>query len=230
MQIHHATLETCSTATDIVVVIDVIRAFTTAAFAFASGARDIIPVSTVEEALALRQRFPGAFLLGEAGGGQPEGFDFGNSPAALIGRDLSGRRIVQRTGAGTQGTARSVKAEMLLASSFVCAGATVRYIKQQAPARVTLVSTTQDGEDQACADYIAALLENESPDTLALLERVREAGLQRIREAVSRPDITEAMIAGFVTDLDCCLALDRFEFAMLAQRQESLLVMEAVFS
>ncbi len=47
MEIHYATLETCSAATDTVVVIDVIRAFTTAAFAFAAGVRDVVPVSVM---------------------------------------------------------------------------------------------------------------------------------------------------------------------------------------
>ena len=44
----------------VVVVIDVLRAFTTAAFAFAAGAREIVLVSTVDEALALRERLAGA--------------------------------------------------------------------------------------------------------------------------------------------------------------------------
>lgn len=226
MQIQHATLETCSSATDTVVVIDVIRAFTTAAFAFAAGARDIIPVSTVEEALALRKRFPGSLVMGEVGGFPPEGFDLGNSPAALIGRDLAGRRLIQRTGAGTQGLVRSLKAETLLASSFVCAGATVRYVQRQSPARITLVSTSSDGEDQACAEYIAALLRDERPDTARLLDQVHDAGQQRIDYALSKGLITEAQRDEFAADLDCCTALDRFDFTMVVQRRGALLVVE----
>jgi 2-phosphosulfolactate phosphatase len=68
MQIQQASLETCSSATDTVVVIDVIRAFTTAAFAFAAGARDIIPVSTVDEALALREHFPDSLVMVRSAG------------------------------------------------------------------------------------------------------------------------------------------------------------------
>ncbi len=90
MQIHHVTNDTCSTATGLVVVIDVLLAFTTAPFAFAANACDIVPVSTLAEAEALRTRFPSALLMGEVGGFPPAGFDFGNSPAALIGQDLQG--------------------------------------------------------------------------------------------------------------------------------------------
>src|SRR5690349_24909649 len=115
MQIERATNETCAVATGIVVAIDVIRAFTTAAFALAAGARDIVPVGTVEQALELRARFPGALLMGEVGGYPIDGFDFGNSPTALLGRDLAGRRLIQRTSAGTQGLVLSLRADELFA-------------------------------------------------------------------------------------------------------------------
>jgi 2-phosphosulfolactate phosphatase len=55
-------------ATGTVVVIDVIRAFTTAAFAFAAGAVDITFASTVQDALALREHTPGALVMGVDGG------------------------------------------------------------------------------------------------------------------------------------------------------------------
>jgi 2-phosphosulfolactate phosphatase len=229
--IHTATLETCSTATGTVVVIDVWRSFTTAPFAFAAGTRDIVPVGSVEEALALRGRFPGALLMGmgELGGPPAKGFDFGNSPAALMARDLRGRRVIQCTPNGTQGIVRSAKAETLLASSFVCAGATVRYIKRLLPAEVTFVSTEQGGEDQACAEVMAALLRDKVPDAATLLGHIRDTELQRMRTFVSRGIWTEVKGTALEADLDCCLSLDRFDFAMVVQRQEGLLVMEAVF-
>ena len=228
MHIHYATLETCSTATDTVVVIDVIRAFTTAAFAFAAGARDIIPVNTVQEAMALRERSPGALVMG-CGPDRfpPQGFDFGNSPAALMGRDFSGRRIIQYTPNGTRGIVRSKGAETLLASSFVCAGATAAYIRRLSPTDVTFVITGQEGEDRDCAEYIAGLLGDEMPDVAMLLAELRDVWLRRFRAGVAAGHITEEMAAGFRADLACCTSLDRFSFAMLVRRQEGLLVMEA---
>ena len=50
----HSLVEGAARATGTVAVIDVFRAFTTAAVALANGASRIIMVSTVEEALALR--------------------------------------------------------------------------------------------------------------------------------------------------------------------------------
>ena len=119
MKFNYVNLETCSEATGVVIVIDVIRAFTNAAFAFSRGAQAIYPVSTVEEALTFKAQHANALACGEVGGIPPEGFDFGNSPTQTRTLDLSGKIIVQRTGAGTQGIVRSVKAETLLAVSLV---------------------------------------------------------------------------------------------------------------
>jgi 2-phosphosulfolactate phosphatase len=219
----YATLDTCGTAPDTVVVIDVIRAFTTAAFAFAAGARDIVTVGTVEEAFYLRDHFPGSLVMGEVGGQRPPGFDFGNSPVALAQADLEGRRIIQRTSAGTQGLVRSLWADTLLAASLVCAGATARYIQQQKPASVTFVSTgnnPQVDEDDACAYYLAALLQGDAPDPDTLLQELR----QRVpSEILTNPEYTE-----FVADLDLCFTIDRFNFALVVERQAGLLVMKTV--
>lgn len=56
-----------------VVVIDVIRAFTTAAYAFGSGAREIYLVGDVDEALDFKAAHPGTLALGENRGLRPLG-------------------------------------------------------------------------------------------------------------------------------------------------------------
>ncbi len=228
MNIQRATLETCAQADGLVVVIDVIRAFTTTCFAFESGAKEIVLVSAVDEALALRDQMPGALVMGEVGGLPPEGFDYGNSPSQLIGVELTGRRMIQRTGAGTQGVVRSTRADALLAASFVCAGATLRYIRAISPESVTLVITGQrppqygegyGDEDAALADYLEARLNGLEPDAAPYLERVR-----RSRDA----DEDARSFSGFAADLTCCTDLDRVNFAMVVQRRAGLPVMQPV--
>ncbi len=228
MEIKQATLETCGAATGAVVVIDVIRAFTTAAHAFDAGAEDIILVSAVQEALALRERVPGVLLMGEDGGWPIEGFDLGNSPAALLGRNLTGQRLIHRTSQGTQGVVRSTQANTLLTASFAVASATVRHLHSLAPTSITLVATgaTAPGrgdEDVACADYLTALLQGESPDVEPFLQRVRDAAKSRVTADPSLP-LPQLSLA----DLDCCLAVDRFDFAMQVWRRDGVLVMEVV--
>src|SRR4026207_1331103 len=102
MKFHYPDLEPCQEAAGVVIVIDVIRAITNAAFAFSRGAKEIYPVSKVKEALKFKAEIPNSLACGEVGGMPPEGVDFGNSPTQTRALDLNERVIVQRTGAGTQ--------------------------------------------------------------------------------------------------------------------------------
>jgi 2-phosphosulfolactate phosphatase len=61
-------LEGATRATGTVAIIDVFRAFTTAAVALANGASRIVMVSTVEEALSLRDAGVGQICMGEVQG------------------------------------------------------------------------------------------------------------------------------------------------------------------
>ena len=96
-------------ATGAAIIIDVFRAFTTAAIAFDHGAKDITLVAEVEEALALRERGIGDVLMGEVDGKRPEGFDYGNSPYEVSQVDFTGKSIVQSTRAGTRPSKASVR-------------------------------------------------------------------------------------------------------------------------
>jgi len=121
---------------------------------------------------------------------------------------------------------RSLRAELLLAASFVCAGASARYLRRMAPASVTFVVTgiypDHDGdEDAACADYIAGLLRGEAPDAAPFLRRVRDSASGRMFADPARPEFP-------AEDLDYCTDMDRFDFAMLAERRDGLLVMRPV--
>ena len=226
MKFHYTNLDTCHAATGVVIVIDVIRAFTNAAFAFSRGAREIYPVSTVEEALQLKAAIPNSLVCGEVGGIPPEGFDFGNSPTHTQELELSGRTIIQRTGAGTQGIVRSVKAETMLAASLVVTSATMKYIRTLAPEEVTFVITGQmeagrGDEDLACAEYFEALLRGQQPDPAPYIERV-----MRSRDASFHlnPDFP----AFPRSDLDHCTHIDAFNFAMPVTRENGQPVIRAV--
>lgn len=86
---------------DIVVVIDVLRFTSSAAYALANGARSIVPCSTLEEARTAGLALPGAVLAGERQALKPDGFDLGNSPLEFTGGAVRGRDIVWTTTNGT---------------------------------------------------------------------------------------------------------------------------------
>jgi 2-phosphosulfolactate phosphatase len=222
MMFYYRHLDDCHMAKGIVIVIDVLRAFSTAAYAFSLGAKEILLVSTVEEALSLRPQIPNSKVMGEVNGLRPDGFDLGNSPTYLILEDLSGVTMIQRTTAGTQGVVRSQDAEVLLASSFVVANATVQYVRKLGSDQVTFVITGKDfgggDEDLACANYLEALLKGEHPDPQPFVQRVFAS-----RDASQHFDPNNA---GFpITDLDFCTQIDKFDFAMPIERQDGRLIM-----
>src|SRR5262249_38249742 len=146
-------------AVGVAVIIDVFRAFTTAAVALANGATKIIMVRDIEEAFGLRAAGVGELCMGEVGGRAPPGFDLGNSPFEASEADLEGRTIIQRPRAGTQAIVPAKRVTRLYAGSLLTARATARAILRQAPADVTLVAMGLDGarrsdEDELCAIHL----------------------------------------------------------------------------
>jgi 2-phosphosulfolactate phosphatase len=139
----HSLLDGAARATGTVAVIDVFRAFTTAAVALANGAASIVMVRTVEEALALREAGIGQICMGEVRGRAPDGFNFGNSPFEISRVDFDGKTIIQRTSAGTQGIVAANRSERLYAASLVTAEATVRALLSGSTDQVSLVAMRQ---------------------------------------------------------------------------------------
>ena len=226
MKFHYTNLETCHEATGVVVVIDVIRAFTNAAFAFSRGAKEIYPVSKIKEALQFKAQNPNSLACGEDGGLPPEGFDFSNSPTQTKTLDLRDRIIVQRTGAGTQGIVRSMNATTMLAASLVVANATVNHIRKLDPESVTFVITGQfevgrGDEDLACAEYLELLLRGQNPNTASCIDRVYKS-----RDALFHLDPN--LPAFPRSDLDHCTDIDAFDFAMFVTRENGHHVMRAI--
>jgi 2-phosphosulfolactate phosphatase len=226
MNFRYTNLETCQNATGLVVVIDVIRAFTNAAFAFSRGAKEIYPVRTVEEALKFKTEVPNSLACGEVGGIPPQGFDFGNSPTQTNTLDLHELILVQCTGAGTQGIVRSVNADRMLAASLVVTSATIRHIHHLHSDSVTFVITGQLGdergdEDLACAEYFEALLRGQKTDPTPYIDRVYKS-----RDALFHldPNLPEFP----ASDLNYCTKIDAFDFAMSVIKENGRPVMRAV--
>lgn len=209
-------------ATGHAVIVDVFRAFTTTAFCVAAGAREVVLVADHEQALALKREDPSLFLTGEIDGRPIAGFDVGNSPSAIEHLDLSGRRVVQRTSAGTQGVNAATRARGIALGSFVIAEATVRYLRRSAEA-VTVVAMghgaaeTAD-EDEACAGYIAARLADAPTDVAAIVALLWKD------EEPNWPDWFPRR------DAELACEVDRFDFALPVAREDGLLVARPVRS
>lgn len=212
----------CESVSGAAVVIDVMRAYTVAAWALHLGVARMILAKELEEALELKSRFPGALALKD--GAPAEGFDLYNSPADLQEADIRGKTIVQRTTAGTIGAVAVRHCRPLICTGFVCASAVARRLRDPAPDELTYVVTGEDGtaeEDLACAQYIDALIRDPGTDPAPYLRRASES-----RAAI---DIRQAAAEGYPginpRDVEMCVDVDRFNFTLEASMEDELLVL-----
>jgi len=198
------------------VIIDVFRAFTTAAFVVANGAETILPVGGVEEALILRRNHPNWLIMGEVHGHKVPGFDYGNSPDEVSGIDFKGKTVIQRTSSGVQGILAATGADEIILGSFVLAEATVEYIKRRNPDVVSIVAMGWEGdyeaiEDELCAEYLEARLRGEHPDFLEMARRIREDPQGAKFFDKSQTTFREG-------DFHAAMSLDKFTFALKVDR------------
>ena len=113
----------------------------------------------------------------------------------------------------------------MLLASFVNARATAQAILNSTLSSLTFVITgirpgNLADEDVACADYIEALVCGGTPATAPFLDRVRQSTTGRLFASPAQSDFHPL-------DLEYCLAVDRFDFAMPVWRKDGLCVMKA---
>jgi 2-phosphosulfolactate phosphatase len=144
------------------VVFDVLRATSTFVTALHNGAKAIIPVSEIAEALALRQKQPDVLLGGERDGvriraAQTGGIDFdlGNSPREFTPEKVRGKTIISTTTNGTRALRACAGAQTVLAASFLNLTATAQFILRLRPAQIVLVCAGTR-ENMADEDVLAA--------------------------------------------------------------------------
>ncbi|TAK95456.1 2-phosphosulfolactate phosphatase [Patescibacteria group bacterium] len=156
-------------ADGIAVIFDIFRASNTIIACLASGAEYVIPVGEPEEVYRLKEENPDSLLFGERGGLMLAGFDYGNSPAEAAVMDLRGKKVIITTSAGSQGIVNASRADEVLIGSFSNAEAIINYIRAKNPAKVSLLAMGEGGtrpaiEDELCAKYVKAKLENDEVD------------------------------------------------------------------
>ena len=152
-----------------VVIIDVFRAFTTAALAISRGAKKIYMVSDIDDAKTLRDKGLADYCVGEVDGKKPMGFDIGNSPYEITQFELKNKSLVLSTRAGVVGVNSVGKSDVIMGASLANASATCDWLQQQAFKKVTIVAMGWAGrirtdEDEICAMYMRNLLEHRKTD------------------------------------------------------------------
>lgn len=144
------------------IVFDILRATSTFVTALENGAKCVIPVSSIDEALAIKKQRPEVLLAGERDGLKirPEltggvAFDLGNSPREFMPEKIHGHTIVSTTTNGTHALRVCAGAKMVLVSSFLNLAATVQFLKQTKFENILTVCAGT-GEGSALEDVLAA--------------------------------------------------------------------------
>ncbi len=202
-----------------VVVVDVIRAFTTAAYAFGAGAEAIYLVDSVADALAFKAAHPGTLAMGEDHGRRPDGFDFPNSPAMVGRADLQGRTLVQRTSAGTRGVVAAQDANGLWAASLAVASATAAAVRNAELGAPTYVITglmdhrpeRGAADDVLTAEVIEARRVGDPVDTAAVAAALLATDEATLTLALG-PEHCDP------DDIELASRVDEFDFAMEVER------------
>lgn len=179
-----------------VVVIDVLRATTTVAYALAAGARAIVPCLEIDEARSVAASLASSdrVLGGERGGEKIEAFDLGNSPLEYTPETVGGRTVVFTTTNGTRALRHCQLAKRVLLGAFVNLSAVVKAVADDGDVHLLCAGTRGaiTGEDVLLAGAIAARL---SDDGSGASSSVVESSSVKLRPAFSLNDQARIAVA-----------------------------------
>jgi len=203
-----------------IVVIDVLRASTSVAAALANGAKEIIPVGSVESAVKISGSLFGDVVLraGERNARMIEGFNLGNSPGEYTEEVVKGKSIIFMTTNGSAAMVKGRHAANLVVAGFVNVAAVVDFLTGL-KSDFTIICAGMDNsfciEDAVCAGKIINRLEKLSGadlllDDAGIAASVLEKNFGRnILKMLKESDHGKYLAElGFSADLKICAGID----------------------
>ncbi len=206
-----------------VVVIDVLRSSTTVAVALNNGAREIIPVASIESAVKISGSLFGEVTLrgGERNGKMIDGFNLGNSPREYTFSTVNGKSIIFCTTNGSVAMHKSRYARNLAVASFVNVSAVAEYMKEVNSNFLVVCSGKANAlsnfsmEDTVCAGMLIQKLEDGKSVELELSDAARASQLlyrslgRALPKMLKTCDHGQYLAEiGFAEDLKVCAAVD----------------------
>jgi phosphosulfolactate phosphohydrolase-like enzyme len=233
------------------VVFDILRATSTFVTALASGAKEIIPVSEISEALAFKkksevrsQKSEVILLAGERDGmkiraAQTGGadFDLGNSPREFTREHVSGKTIVATTTNGTHALRACAHAKLVLAGSFLNLRATAEFIRRANPETLLLVCSGTF-EETALEDVLGAgalcdllakdFTDGQLTDATLMARQIFQLAQKNLPEAASQSRNARRLLAipELKDDVAFCLQPDIFDF-VATMRDGRIVILES---
>jgi len=201
------------------VVIDVLRATSTIVTAINNGAKEVVPVASVEFAVKVSGgMFGGQILLGgERNTKKIEGFALGNSPFEYSKDIVEGKTIVFYTTNGTKSIAKAKYSENLFTCSFLNISAVAKHLISL-NTDVEIVCAGRNNyfsiEDSICAGMLISklkkvdensLLNDSGTAVLTLYEKYGSNLIKMMKESDHGKILLEN---GFDADLEYCSSID----------------------
>jgi len=201
------------------VVIDVLRASSTIITALSNGAKEIVPVGTVEFAVKVSGGiFGGQTLLGgERNTKKIEGFALGNSPSEYTTEIVSGKSIVFYSTNGSRAIVKAKYSANLFLCSFNNLNVVAKHLKKLNEDVIILCSGNNNFfslEDSVCAGMLinelaAGNKKTELTDSSTSAMALFKAFGKNIFKMLTETDHGRLLINnGFEADLKACAELD----------------------
>jgi len=201
------------------VVIDVLRASSTIITALSNGAKEIVPVGTVEFAVKVSGGiFGGQTLLGgERNTKKIEGFALGNSPSEYTKEIVSGKAIVFYSTNGSRAIVKAKYSANLFLCSFNNLKTLAKHLRKLNEDVIVLCAGNNNFfslEDSVCAgmlisELIAGTKKAELTDASTSALTLFKSFGKNIFKMLSETDHGQLLITnGFEEDLKACAELD----------------------
>lgn len=201
------------------VVIDVLRASTSIAYALGHGAEKVIPTASIEAAKRLASTLDrqATLLCGEREGKRINGFDLGNSPGEFAPDVVRGKTLIMTTTNGTESLVRLEGAREIVVCALANLSAVAEHVRGEPELHVVCAGRVGrfSIEDTVCAGFLVARLRemgappSTSDDGAAAAERLyhlhRSDLLRCLAESSHGRYLAEI---GFGGDLEICARAD----------------------
>ena len=221
------------------VVIDVLRATTTIAWALHNGAEAVEAFADLEVLRTAADAWPEStrLLLGERGGQMIAGFDLGNSPVAVIPERVAGKRLFMSTTNGTRALDRVRQVPLLVTAALPNREAVAQRLLNESPETVVIVGSGWEGtyslEDSLAAGALTARLQelnssvtvanDEATAAVALWQQWRHDPEACLRTASHGQRLIR--LGDHDDDFRCCAGLDQLS---VVPTQQSPGVLQAI--
>jgi len=191
------------------VVVDVFRAFSTAYYISSNNPQKYYLTDSIDDARKLKLQKKDILTIGERGGIKIEGFDYGNSPTEIYGKDFSSNRIIHTTTAGTKGVLAQPLSNEVVVGSFVNVDSIVNYISEKEIGTINIYCTAPPDNLYGIEDYyFGEYLKSRLLGTETSFETI----VTQLRMGSGKGFVDESFAP--YTDFLFCMDINRFDFIL----------------